>query len=374
MKSFFGFLGKPRAKNIAVIDISSASVGAAYATISGVAPPAMVFQTRIENRSETASTPGMLRALDAVARELSTKGVSRLRSVTGSASIDTAYVLMSAPWQTSKLSVKTIEKEKQFLFTEAMLAEALAEERKTSGTTSLIASVLNGYETPNPVGKRTTRAEIVLLSSAIDAEIEPYIKRAIRSFVGAAPLEFISFASASHLVLRGLFPHERDFLALRIGTEGSELAFIKHGHLAGIETAGAGTSLFAKAAREHGIVSPGGVSDTENGLIDKEKSQRLAERLAETERTWIGLMKETLVKIAAEGALPRVIFLFSDERTLPFFKRLLDAPELHALWLSDEPLTVIPVVPRQFFQFMRHINTDESDAVLDMLSMLSRVE
>ncbi len=142
---------------------------------------------------------------------------------------------------------------------EAFLSEALSESRKKYGSTELIASVLNGYETPNPIGKKATRAEMVLLSTHIDPEVEPYIRRAIRSFVGAVPIHTVSFPSAAHLVLRGLFPHERDFLALRVGTDVTELAFVKQTHIAGIEAAAVGTKIFTTAAREQGIEPAGAI-------------------------------------------------------------------------------------------------------------------
>lgn len=372
MKGFFDIFGKPRGRNIAVVDISPASVGAAFSTIAGVAPPAIVYSSRVDNESASGATPGALRALDAVAREMSLKGAPALKNATGSGSVEEAYVLVGAPWQRSKLYVHTIEKEKPFIFSEAMLHEAMAEGKKDGSTVSRIASVLNGYETPMPVGKRATRAEIVLLASSIEPEIEPYIKRAVRSFVGSAHLSYVSFGSTAHLVLEGHFPHERDFIALRIGTEATELASIKQNHLVGVETVPVGAGHFTRAAREHGIVSSS-VPDAGKGLIDVENNERLSEKLAQVEETWTATMKDAFLKIAAEGALPRVIFLFAEERSLPFFKRLLDSPTLHQLWLSDEPLSVIPVGKRHFAQFMRHIKEDTDDSVLDMLALLSRV-
>ncbi len=378
----FHLFGKPKVRNIAVVDVNSLSVGAAFATISGIAPPAIVFSTRVKNTVPSGGTTGMLRALDEVAKEMVEKGVPLLKKTTESGSVEGVTILLSSPWQTSTLNVHAIENEKSFIFTEEMLRDSLLEKSRRGCTTSLIASVLNGYETARPIGKRVTKAEVVLLSCCIDQEIESSIKRAVRSFVGAVPLQFVSFPSAAHLVLEGLFPHERDFLAFSIGNETTEIAFIKQGHLTGIETVMAGVLSFTKAAREEGIASSSGVVDLEKGLIDKEKNARLSKRLTEIEKVWITQIKEALIRIAAQGALPRVVFLFSDSVMLAFFKRLLNAPELHALWLSDEPLSVITVEPRQFSLFMRPILAPRqvlgspetpNDPVLDMVALLTRV-
>lgn len=383
MASLFQFFSKTKVRNIAVVDISTASVGAAFATISGIAPPAIVFSSRFENQAQGGGTAGMLRALDAVCREMIEKGVPLLKKTTGTGGVESITILVGSPRQTSSISVDVIEQDKPFIFSEAMLHAALGKKSGHGCTTTLIASVLNGYETQQPIGKRTSKAEVVLLSCCLDPEIESFIKRAVRTFSGGVPLRFVSFPNAAHLVLQGLFPHERDFLAFSVGNETTEIAFIKQGHLAGIETAAVGTDIFAKAAKENGINTPSGVVDMEKGLIDKEKSARLSARLLEGEQIWVHAIKEALLKIASQGALPRVVFLFSDARTLTFFKRLLDSPELHALWLSDEPLSVMPVGKRQFYQFMRHVSAPLQgagslqtleDPILDMIALLSRVQ
>lgn len=373
-KDMFHFFGKTKARNIAVVDVNSLSVGAAFATISGIAPPAIVFSTRIKNRVPHTGAPGMLRALDEVAKDMIEKGAPLLKTITGSGSVENATILLSSPWQASTLHVHGITKEKPFIFTEDMLHTKELDAVPRGCSTTLIASILNGYEVDRPIGKRATKAEVVLMSNCIDQEIEPSVKRAVRSFVGAAPLQFVSFPSAAHLVLQGLFPHERDFLAFSIGNEATEIAFVKQGHLTGIETVMVGALSFSEAAREEGVVSSSGVVDLEKGLIDREKNNRLSKRMGEAEAVWIKEVKEALIRIASEGALPRVLFLFCDSVMLTFFKRLLNTPELHALWLSDEPLSLMTIGPRQFSLFMRPISNTPDDPILDMIALITRVK
>jgi len=360
----FSFLGKNHVKNIAVVDFSSTSVGAAYATVSGVAPPEVVFSVRIPSGEYGAGNAGALRALDMVAKDMMNKGAPLLRKVTGSGSVEATFVLIGSPWQKDILSTKTIEKDKPFIFTKTLLEEGTPKE----GRVAIVGTVLNGYETTEPIGKKVKRAEIAMLSASLDPEIERLSKRAIRSFVGAAPLSFVSFAEAAPHVLKKYFPHERDFLAIRVLDATTDIAFIKQAHLAGVETALQGTGAFHAAAKTKGF-SKGAAVD---GIIDKEKSGALSKRMEEASSAWIAAMREAFLKVAAEGALPRTLFLFADEGALPLFKNLLDAPELHTLWLSDEPLSVIPMNKGSLGASMRRLDArTESDAVLDLLCHLA---
>ncbi len=359
--------GKNKIRNIAVVDLGSTSVGAAYATYSGVASPTTVFSVRLPVEAYGTGTTGALRTLDAVAKEMTAKGATRLHEATGSGAIEEVVVLIESPWQTSKLSVSTITKEKPFLFTKNLLSEAMPEK----GRATVVATVLNGYETLEPVGKQASRAEIAVLSSHIDPEVERLTKRAVRSFTGAAPLRYVAFADAVPQVLKDFFPHEREFLALSIGETTTDVAFIKQGHLAGFETAPAGSAGFYASAKSAGVSARGVV----DGIIDTEKNSMLQKRVEEATALWVQTMRDTLLTVAAEGALPRTLFVFCDERTLPLFKRLLDASELHTLWLSDEPLSIIPMNKASLAASVQKLDERvENDPILDLLCLLSRVD
>jgi hypothetical protein len=360
----FSFLGKQRARNIAVVDLSSTSAAAAYATYSGIAPPQIIFSAREPAEAYGSGAAGSLRALDAVAREMTSKGAPLLRKVTGTGSVEEVILLLGDPWQKTSLSIKIVEKDKPFIFTKSLLTEAVP----SGSRATIVSTVLNGYDSPEPVGKKVKRAEIAVLSSTTDGEVERLAKRAIRTFTGAAPLSLLSFPEAATAVLKGFFPHERDFLALRIGNETTEIAFVRDGYPAGVETAATGAGAFSSAAG-HAGVSSAGVA----GIIDREKSGRLETHMQGAEQAWVTAMHDAFLKVAAEGALPRTLFLFADEEVLPLFKRLLDAPDLHTLWLSDEPLSVIPMQRGSLSASMRKADDQlEDDVVLDVLCLTAR--
>jgi hypothetical protein len=362
----FSFFGKKRIKNVAVVDLSSMSASVAYTTIKGTAAPLVVHTAHTDAEVHGAGASGALRALDTVARSMVKEGAAKLRKASGTGALDEVLLLIEHPWQTTKLDVKSYAKEKPFIFTHAMLSEALSVKE---GSAVLVGASLNGYETEDPVGKHVLRAELSVLVSTTDPEVERLAKRAVRSFAGSAPITLASFPDAATYVLRGFFPHERDFLAVRVGYASTEIAHVKQGRLAGIEVAHEGAGALIEAGKSSGV-STGAVT----GLIDKEKSAKLDAALSDAESKWISAMHEAFLKAASEGALPRVIFLFADERVLPLFKRLLDAPELHTLWLSDEPLSVMPLTKGQFAPFLQLLPTTEGgDPMLDLLCLHARL-
>ncbi len=362
----FSLWGKKQIKNVAVVDVSSIAASVAYLTIRGTAAPLVVHTARAETEVHGAGAAGALRALDIVVRSMVKEGASRLRNASGTGTIDEVLLLIEDPWQTTSLEVKTYAKDKPFIFTHAMYEEALSVKE---GSSMLVGASLNGYETEDPVGKKVTKAELSVLVSSVDSEVERLAKRAVRTFAGSAPITLVSFPDAATYVLRGFFPHERDFLAVRVGYSSTQIAHVKQGRLASIEVAREGAGALIEAGKASGL-STGAVT----GLIDKEKSAKLEKTLSAAETAWIAAMREAFLKAASEGALPRVIFLFADDRVLPLFKRLLDAPDLHALWLSDEPLSVMPLTKGQFAPFLQLLEgTEGGDSMLDLLCLHARL-
>ncbi|MCI0597890.1 hypothetical protein L0Y34_02360 [Candidatus Parcubacteria bacterium] len=359
--------GSPAKENVALIDISSTSVGAAYAVLSKKTAPHIVYSVRIPFDTKKDAQANLMWTLGAVSYAMATKGAPLLRKSTGNGGVHRAQILVSSPWQTAVLHIESIEKKQPFSVTASMLSDALAKAKGNDA--AVIATVLNGYETGVPIGKRVTRAEIYVLSSKQDTEVWPRARSVIRQFAGAQVMKPLSFPILAYSILRRTFAAQSDFMTLRIGRETSDIAFVRRGLLAGIETVSCGSDMFFKAAQESGLSA--GALVSEHDLIDAEKNKKLGSKLLEAKKSWLSCMRGTLADTAAKGGLPRTIFLFTEADTEGFFKRLIDTPELHDLWLSDEPLAVSTISSGYFSSFVKYAQTAPEDAVLSMLALFA---
>ena len=229
---------------------------------------------------------------------------------------------------------------------------------------------MNGYETVNPIGKRVKRADTIVLASHIEPQLQSLIYRAVRGATGSSTLQLYSFGELAPPAISAVAGGEEEFLVLRVTKNATSFAFIKRGLLAGTRSLAVGTRLFIEAARERGVSSLRSITEGK-GLIDKSKSGRLASRLEEAQRSWLLQVREGLRELAAGRALPRAVFLFAEGADAHFVSRLLNAPEIHDLWLSDEPLTVVPITSHHFDPFLHRVEGSVEDPFLDALALVA---
>lgn len=370
----FLFGAKRSAQNVALFDIGSGSVAGALTRVSENEPPALYFTARlpVERRGEESVTSAMERSLKALADLMVAEGAPVLRRETGHAGIEDVVASVSAPWQETHITVDTIQESKPFTFTENLLNErikaaASLKEGCVSTGHSVIATLLNGYEISQPFGKRAKRADLVIVSSSITAEAEAVVKNTIRRAFHAHDIDITAFGEVAYTAFRDLFPHEKDFIVVDVAGEGTDLLFVKQGLLLDVASAKCGVNALLAGVRQaaRGSVTP--LND--DNVIDSDRNNRFAGAVSTAEEEWLEHIRTSLKSFASRHPLPRTLFLLSDAHAREFLVRRLGAESIRSLWLSDEPLTVIPVKPQHFAPFIKTRGAAEGDIFLALLAL-----
>ncbi|HEX5774423.1 MAG TPA: hypothetical protein VFY28_00455 [Candidatus Paceibacterota bacterium] len=372
-----------RKRTIVLIDISSASVRGAYAHIEEGKPPTLYYTAYIpieagggqSSESADPAVADMLHALEQLATRLVREGGPVLRAELGSAEVNGVFVSVGAPWQETSVRVESFRKQKPFVFTKAHLEEASKRNdaslagRIESGE-AVIGIMLNGYETAKPFGKRVSRADLVILSSSLAADAARSIERTLRKTYHAHHLRMTAFAPVAYEILRDLYPHQRDFLILDVAGTATDIAFVKAGMLVDVQSIDLGVHDLLRAARSSGIggVGMAGIRDSDR-IIDPVRNAQFASRMTEVQSAWIGNLKTALVDFGQRHPLPRKLFLLADGDARDFLRRLLDTDSLRSLWLTDEPLRIIPVLAEQFTSSVVSRGTASGDAYIAMLAL-----
>lgn len=369
---------KKKGHAVALIDIGSSSVGAAYAFIEEGKQPAIYYTARLPIDIRQGETIGadMLRTLERVSQKLVREGAKELHAAVGSAHIHTVLVSIAAPWQETSVRIESIRKDKSFTFTHAILEEAtkkndaLPQGRIESGE-SVIATMLNGYETNDPFGKKITRADLVILSSTVDRDLSEAVERTVRKSYHTHDVRITAFAPVAYELLRDLYPLQKDFLVLDVSGTGTDIAFVKNGLLVDVQSIQSGVHDLMNAAKAGGITSasPGNIAAATEGAIDIERSASLNERISSVEEAWLENLKVSLARFSERHALPRTLFLLADDDVRGFLERLLNTGTLRSLWLSDEPLAVVPVRSEQLASVVSTRGSAVGDVFLAMLAI-----
>ncbi|MDR3546964.1 MAG: hypothetical protein P4M11_01580 [Candidatus Pacebacteria bacterium] len=360
------FSKKSEQASVALLDITSSSVGGALVLVAHGSLPTVYYTHRlpIESHEGEDLTSAMLRALDELAATLIRQGAPILRQETKSGRIERVYVSIGAPWQATSVRTQHVNESKPFTFTHAFLTEitrkssVVREGYRLSGE-SVIATMLNGYEVQHPFGKKVTRAELIILSSLIEKNAAESIEEVLRKTYHTHALTLTAFAPLAYMVFRDIFPHEKDFLVLDVSGKATDIAFVKRGLLVDVASLPHGTTE---------LVHKGQSPVTGNDILP---SDRLTKEMDSSRKEWLDALTSTLREFSTKNALPRTLFLLAEDASREYLKSLLDSPELRSLWLTDEPLAVIPVLPSQFSSFVRSRGEAGGDVYLSLLAMFA---
>lgn len=366
-----------------LITIGSSGCSGAYVEYKEGDIPSIHYVTRhlIEPREGEELKEAMLRTLDLVGNDLIETGAPALRRATGSGAVDGVLISVAGPWQETKVRTEAIQPGKPFTFTHRMLSEVVASappvppDRVSYGE-SVIATILNGYDVPDPFGKTANRAEVVILSSTLEKDVTERIRACIRRLYHTHAISFAAFAPVTYAVLRNLYPHEKDFLVLDVASEDTDLAFVKGGLLVDVGTLEFGLNKLLDAthaaerltAEEEAGMSRPSLAE-QPGYINPAHNARFAEHAAAARDEWLTSLADLLKHFAQLHALPRTMFVIAQPNARDYLKRVLDSSILHELWLSDEPLSIIPITSEQFSGKLRTKADAETPIFLAILAL-----
>ncbi len=365
-----------------LLTIDSSHVSGAYVRYQEKKLPAIIFAVShpIRPRAEEEAASAMLRAVDTVGSDLIEKGAPALRRETGSGRVDDVLISVAGPWQETRVRSETVQPGAPFTFTRKMLGEVLAGNtglppNRISFGDTVIATILNGYPTAKPLGKTAKRAEIVILSSTLDRAMTDQVRARMRKLYHTHTISFTAFAPVTYRVLRDLYPHEKDFLMLTVASEGTGITFVKGGLLVDVGMLPLGISSLLSATRdaerltveeENGLASSLG---NQPGYVNPDRNARFSVRADAARDEWLKGLADLLKGFAERHALPRTLFVLADPAARSYLSRALDSSILHALWLSDEPLSIITLQPSQFSSQIAVRTDADTDTPILMLAL-----
>ena len=177
--------------------------------------PTLLYACRlpIEIRESEPHEAAITRALLELGNNLIREGAPILMRTTGSGHSDVILVSVDTPWQETSVRTEHLERENSFVFTKSIVQALLKNTasvlpEKSIADESIIGTVLNGYETSEPYGKKIHRASITILTSFIDKNISESIRAALRDLYHAERIFLIAGKSLRYQAIRAAFPHE----------------------------------------------------------------------------------------------------------------------------------------------------------------------
>lgn len=330
-----------------LVDIGSASVGAALVTVEKGRPPHVIASIR-ENISfqEVLSSARFLFAMN----QALDKCLGTLQEKTKNAG-NPKYVFctLSSPWFILKTRSVHVAREQEFEFTERALEEfidediaRLKEELKETLPPQdvkiiekkVIQIKLNGYEIKNPYKQKTSRLEMLLTVGVSSGRVIQSIERKINNFFHVDPVHFGVFPVAAFSAVRDIFPTEKDFLFLDITGEATDVSLVSNEALNTTVSFSRGKNFFIReisaklrTIHEEAVTLFGMFLRDE---LPGTQRARIAETITRGEEEWVARFEKAITAFSEKGALPRKLFFTTDADVAPLFSRLIlkASPEL----------------------------------------------
>ncbi len=327
---------KKESESVMLIDIGASSVAGACVQYKKSSLPTVLYTRRlpIDIRKDETHEFAMLRALYILCGSLLQEASPILLRASGSGSIDKILISIDSPWQETSVRTESFEKKEPFIFTKDMVDRALEETRtvsqnKTISDESIIGTILNGYETLKPYGRKIHRASIIILTSLISKEVANSIISVIRKAYHTNKILPITDSSLRYQAMRHAFPHQHDMLILDATGPVTSVSLIRRG-------------LFV-------------------GIVDVQ--------CVTGSNEWIENVKNEFSTLAKQYPLPRTIFLLAQELEIPSLQKKLSESNLGQLWLSDNPPTFVTVLASHLTNYVKQMTPLATDLPLLLMAI-----
>jgi hypothetical protein len=325
------------AESVILIDIGTTTIAGAYVYYKEGELPTILYaqSVEIETRSDESVEPAMVRALKSLGDTLIREGAPVLARTTGSGRASLILVSIDAPWQETTIRTEKFEETEPFVFTQNLVSKRLKETApESAGATlideSIIGTILNGYETRSPYGKRVRRATVLVLASSIEKKVATGIVITLERIFHTKNILPITGNSLRYQAMRKIFPHERGALILDATNEElSSLSLIRHGL----------------------IVS----------LIQTKAPVRTD--------VWVPNIVRELTELSKQYPLPRTIFLLARGAQRESLEEQLSAVDFGTLWLSGNRPQIVALVNNHIAPFVRQSADKPVDSVLLLMAI-----
>lgn len=353
--ALFGlFSKKPKHEFSLILDIGSASVGAAIVELDPNQKPKLHRTVRVpialsEKPTFDVFLPKLLAFLDK-ALELSLKDVKKR-------TIKHAYCFYASPWYSAETKRAHITEKQPVEITQDFLDDLLAkQEQEFLGKTKMMNESdglhvsekkvldvrLNGYKTSDPFGKVATDIDMSLFLSVIPEQVVAGVEDMIDRYVHTKDIYHHSFPLASYSSVLDVFPHDNTFMLADITGEVTDIYLVREDVLEAIHSFPSGRNLLIRKIAENFDVSVSGAVSYLNMYMSGDAEAQFAEQMRTTvsavQQEWDIYCKNGIAELCGNDPAPDKVFLMVDDDVTTLFTDLIKQHERNFVVLDRESL------------------------------------
>lgn len=352
------FSGKGKNELALVFNVGSSSVGGALISTQGSGIPQIIFSVNEPIKIEEAIDIDRFLILAIQSLQTVVKKVYEAR-LGAPAKI---FCVLSSPWYTSQTRIISYKKNTPFVFN-TRLADSLIqkeisifeEEHKLKYKEiensvrpielKNIKTILNGYETSNPLNKKAKELEMTIFVSISGEQVLKKIENEIGKYFHANPIKFFSFAMASFAVVRDMYADKENFLLVDIGGEITDISMVKKNILRESITFPLGRNFLIRGiAEDMGCTldeASSLISLLKDGHAEAKVLKKLTIVLDGLRKEWLKNFQDSLANISKDISVPSTIYIAIDKDLADFFLETIKTEQFSQYTLTESKFEVI---------------------------------
>ena len=338
---------------VVIFDIGSASIGGAV-VFPGKEVPRISYCTRIylpfpEKADKQHLLPQIEEVLSQVVGRVQKEG---LRSKGKESMVPKEIVcVLSSLWSNTRTTSASFEHKERFVVTDNIMDNLLAQIHKTNeedkeDTTVTIEevvvnSLLNGYPTRFPLGKRAQRIDVSFLESTVAKSLHEKMDDVIyKVFSPDIPLLLRSFTLVGFSVTRDVFDDVKDFILIDVTGEITEISVVRDSALEDTLSFPYGRNTIVRdIAKKTKSVPEDVLARVRLALADEGASMR--EDLAEEEKQWTKMFGKACGELSSDTRpLPQKVFLVADAGYGKWFRSMIERVDFSQFTVTHEVFQV----------------------------------
>ena len=341
-----------------LFDIRSSSIGASLFSVQKTGVPKILFSIREPvTQNEAVSVDKFLiatmKSLDIVAGKAFKAGVGVPKNI---------YCILASPWYVSQTRIINLKKETPFVFSQALADDLIKKEMEKFKEEHLekyvkakqeirvielknIKTILNGYETHNPIDQKVQEAELTLFVSMCPEQVLKNMEEVIRKYFHQKLIRFSSFTFASFAVMHSMFRDQSNFLLIDIGGEVTDISMVKRGVFSESISFPMGRHFIVRGVAE---ALPCSAHEAESYLsllsashADPATEKKLTEIVNKLKIEWLKNFQESLANLSRDISVPYTIYLSADSDSLHFFGQVIEAEQFNQYTLTESKFKII---------------------------------
>ncbi|MFA6076530.1 MAG: hypothetical protein WC735_00460 [Candidatus Paceibacterota bacterium] len=341
-----------------VFDIGSSSVGGALFGARGSGIPKIIFSTRepiilqksLDIDQFLSST---VKSLEIVVGKIYKAGMEKPEEI---------FCVLSSPWYVSQTRVIKFEKNTPFIFTSKLALGLIQKEitlfeeeylAKYSDIKSPVRSIefkniktmLNGYETSNPLNQKTSELEMAVFISISGEQILKRIEETIRGHFHFEKIRFSSFAMASFAVVRDIFAESENFLLIDVGGEVTDISMVKKNTLRESVSFPLGCNFIIREVASALHLSFGETRSILSLFRDGHATDSMVKKIDlvmnELRTQWLKKFQESLVNLSNDISIPSTVYLAVDKGMASFFSDTIKNEQFNQYTLTESKFKII---------------------------------